>query len=293
MITLADQTAGAMNEPVIVVLDAYFSSGVALDTSDKTVMGSGERRVEIVTRAKTTAVAYTTPTPPKVKKRGQPRKYGDKIALYSMFSNMAKFTETTMVLYGKKTRVRYLCLDLIWRPVKRLIRFVLVETDRGRCILISSSLTLTPEEIIHIYALRFKIETSFAELKHDMGCFAYHFWTTAIPKRKKRKRAEEPVDEFMKPRADMTRKAADSFVCLGTIATGILTFIAFDHSQEIWSRYPGWLRTRRSSIPTIATVKSAFYQDFHASLPHLSHLPAFDFIAPLLRLNDFFYQNVA
>jgi hypothetical protein len=293
MIALVDEAAKAINEPVIAALDAYFCSGVALDAADKTLMESGERRVEIVTRAKTTTVAYEVPEPPKVKRRGQPRKYGGKIALYSLFSKTYAFKATTMTLYGKKTHVRYLCLDLIWRPVKRLVRFVLVERDRGRCIFMSSSLTLTPEEIISIYALRFKIETSFAEQKHDVGCFAYPFWSTAMPKRKKRKKAEEPKDESLAQRVARTRKATDSFVCISTIATGILTLIAFDHSQEIWKRYSGWLRTRRSTIPTTSTVKSVIAQDFHACLKRFSLLPSFAFVESLLRHADFLYEFAA
>jgi len=293
MIALVDEAAQAINEPVVAALDAYFCSSVALNAADKTMMESGERRVEIVTRAKTTTVAYETPEPPRIKKRGQPRKYGNKIALYCLFSQTSAFKETTMTLYGKKNRVRYLCLDLIWRPVKRLVRFVLVEMDRGRCIFMSSSLMLTPEEIIAIYALRFKIETSFAEQKHDIGCFAYHFWTTAMPKRKKRKRAEEPKEEPLTQKVARTRKATDSFVCVSTIATGILTLIAFDHSQEIWNRYSGWLRTRRSSIPTLATVKTALAQHFHDALPLFSNLPSFAFIQPLLRHVDSLYEFAA
>ena len=157
----------------------------------------------------------------------------------------------------------------------------------------SSSLTLTPEEIISTYALRFKIEPSFAEQKHDIGCFAYHFWTKAMPKRKKRKKAGEPTDILLKQRVARTRAATESFVCVSMIATGILTLIAFDHSQEIWNRYSGWLRTRRSSVPTIAVVKTAFAQDFHASLPLISHLQSFAFIEPLLRHADFLYEIAA
>jgi len=184
-------------------------------------------------------------------------------------------------------------LDLIWKPVKRLVRFVLVETDSGRCVLMSSSLTLTPEEIITIYALRFKIETSFAEQKNDVGCFSYHFWTTALPKRKKKRKTEEPSDELLKQRVDNARQATESFVCLGTVATGILALIAFSHSCEIWKRYSGWLRTRRSSIPSAATVKSVLAQDFHDSLPLISALPSFAFFNSLLRHVDFLYYYAA
>ena len=204
MVKLVDKTAQFMGEPVVVALDAYFSSEAAWSAADKTITDAGERRIEIVTRGQTNTVGYTVPEPPEVKKCGRPRIYGDKIVLYDLFSNehKNKFTHTTMMLYGKLTKVRYLCLDLIWLPVKKLVRFVVVETDSGRCVLMSTSLSFSPEDIITIYALRFKIETSFDEQKNDMGSFSYHFWTNALPKRKKGKRRKCPyqVIKFNKRR---------------------------------------------------------------------------------------------
>ena len=293
MVNLAYKTAQSLKEPAIVALDAYFSSGRAWEAADKTITATGEKLVEIVTRAQTNIVGYTVPEPPKVKKRGQPRIYGDKVALYSLFNDKSRFTQTTMTLYGKKTVVRYLCLDLLWKPVKKLVRFVAVEYDGGRCVLMSTSLTLTAEEIIAIYALRFKIETSFDEQKNDMGCFAYHFWTSAQPKFRKWKKSEPPVDDISKSRIENTRKAAQSFVCLATIATGILTIIAFSHNRDIWNRYPGWVRTLRSNIPTITVVKETLAQNLHLCLPFLSDLPLFAFILPLRRTVDFLYHDVA
>ena len=293
MITLVHKTALSLGEPVIAALDAYFCSAVAWAGADRTVTEEGVKLVEIVTRAQTNTVAFTVPEPPTVKKRGQPRKYGDKIVLYSLFADMSKFKTATMMLYGKQTEVKYLCLDLIWKPVKKLVRFVLVETDRGRCVLMSSSLTIDPQDIITIYALRFKIETSFGEQKNDLGCFAYHFWTTALPKRKKWKKAGIALSEPLQKRIENTKRAMESYVCLSTIAAGILTIIAFSHNREIWNRYPGWIRTRRSSVPTAATVKSVLTQDFHASLPAFLFLPSFNFILPLLRPDDFLFEGVA
>ena len=291
-VSLINETAISIGEPVVAALDAYFSSRVAWETADKSVV-NGVKLVELVTRAKSDATGFTVPEPPKVRKPGQPRIYGDKIKLYSLFSDMSKFKRTRMVLYGKETDVAYLCLDLLWRPIKKLVRFVAVKTEWGRIVLMSSSLTLTAEEIITVYCLRFKIETSFAEQKNDVGCFTYHFWTAALPKRKKRKKAEDPSDEMLKQRVDSARQATDSFVCLGTIATGILSLIAFNYNREIWQRYSGWLRTRRSKIPSAATVKSVLAQDFHDSLPLILGLPSFAFIMPLIRHARFLYQNVA
>ena len=293
MVKLVHKAAGSIDEPVVVALDAYFSSAAAWVAADNTAAETGERQVEIVTRAQSNTVAYTVPEPPETKKRGQPRKYGDKIVLYNHFSDMSEFKQNTMTLYGKQTKVRYQCLDLIWRPVKRLVRFVIVETSSGRCVLMSTSLTLSPEEIIEIYALRFKIETSFAEQKNDMGCFSYHFWTTALPKRTKWKRTEAPVETNIQKKIEEAKHATESFVCLCTIATGILSIIAFSHNREIWNRYPGWIRTLRSAIPTVATVKVVLAQDFHAFLLLHPHLPICSIIKFRQRQNDFCFQDIA
>lgn len=293
MVKLVHQAAKSLGEPVVAALDAYFCSEGAWTACDKTITETGGRLVEIVTRAQTNTVAYTTPEPTKVKKRGRPRKYGDRVILYSLFSDRSKFTKVTMSLYGKQTEVLYLCVDLIWRPVKKLVRFVVVESDRGRCVLMSTSLNLSPEDIIAIYALRFKIETSFAEQKNDMGCFGYHFWTTALPKRKRWKAVTQPSDQKLQKRITETRQATASFVCLCTIATGILSIIAFTHSRDIWTRYSGWIRTLRSTIPTVATVKLVLLQDFHAFLKFYPHIPMCSIVNSKLRLIEFIFHDVA
>jgi hypothetical protein len=293
MVKLVIETAKAIGEPVVVALDAYFSNEPAWTTADKAITETGERLVEIVTRAQTNTVAFKVPEPPKVKKRGQPRKYGEKVVLYDLFSDMSKFVQTSMTLYGKRTKVHYLCMDLIWRPVKKLVRFVVVETDSGRCVLMSTSLTLSPEEIITIYALRFKIETSFDEQKNDMGAFAYHFWTTGLPKRKRWKKTEQPTDPKLLHRIERTRQATDSFVGLCTIATGILSIIAFSHSSEIWKLYPGWIRTLRSSIPTIATTRAALGHNLHTVINLCKHLPVFSIIKKRQRAVEFLYEDIS
>jgi len=292
MVNLVHKTAQSLKEPIVVALDAYFSSERAWSAADKTITETGEKLVEIVTRAQTNTVGYTVPELSKTKKRGRPRKYGARVVLYSLFSDMSVFKQTTMKLYGKETVVRYFCRDLIWKPVKKLVRFVIVETGNGRCVLMSTSLTLTAEQIIAIYALRFKIETSFDEQKNDMGCFAYHFWSSAQPKFRKWKKSEPPADARAKARIENTRRATRSFVCLATIATGILTIIAFSYNRDIWKRYPGWVRTLRSNIPTIAVVKETLAQDFHICLPCVD-LPLFNIIRPLRRSVDFLFQDVA
>lgn len=290
MVKLVHRAAQAIGEPVVVALDAYFSSESAWSTAENTITQTGDRLVEIVTRAQTNTVAFHKPKPRKQKGPGAPRKYGAKVTLYDYFSDLSKFTETEMVLYGQKAKVKYLCLDLLWKPVKKRVRFVAVESGSGRCVLMSTSLTMSAEDIISIYGLRFKIETSFDDQKNDVGCFNYHFWTSAQPKFKKWKKVEAPTEEELQARIESARKATESFVCLSTIGTGIMTIIAFTHSCDIWDRYPGWIRTLRSTIPTISIVKETLYQDYHELFPRCEGLSLYNIITPLRRIVYFLYK---
>jgi len=296
MVNLVDKTAQYIGEPVVVALDAYFSSEVVWGAADKALSETGERRIEIVTRGQTNTVGYTVPETPNVRKPGQPRKYGDRIVLYDLFADeyADKFTHTAMMLYGKLTKVRHLCLDLIWRPVKKLVRFVVVETDSGCCVLMSTSLSILPEDIIMIYALRFKIETSFDEQKNDIGSFDYHFWTEALPKRKRKKKVESSLACGDKQQEKIlgTKKAIESHVCLCTIATGILSIIAFTHNCEIWKRYPGWIKTLRSTVPTIATVKETLAHEIPVFLSLFPHVPFCSIINFRRRKEEFLYEYI-
>jgi hypothetical protein len=291
MVNLAGKAASELNKPAIVVLDAYFCSGTTWETSDKIVDETGNRMLEIVTRAKSNTVAYYEPHKLSKPKRGRPRLYGKKVRLFKLFSERsAEFTPKTMVLYGKPTKLQYLCVDLLWRPAKRKVRFVLVRIGNTPFVLMSADLTLTAEEIITLYGNRFKIETGFDDLKNDMGGFAYHFWTKALPKRKRNQETQTPTDPKSQEKVRKAIQATEVFVCLNVIASGILTIISFRHSREIWNRYPGYIKTVRSPIPTVATTKLTLSQDFCAFLPMLKGLIAFNFIPKLQRVVDFLYQ---
>jgi len=299
MVDLVAKAAKSFDgEKAVVALDAYFAKASAFEAAAKAVTDNGERILEIVTRAPSDTVAFTVPEISDKKGRGRPREYGNKIKLYDLFSDTSNFTETTMLLYGKKCQVKYLCIDLIWKPTKTkglgLVRFVLVELNgKDRLVLMSSSLELTAEEIITIYGLRFKIEGSFDEQKNDMGCFSYHFWTKAMEKRPRKKKAEKPTDDKSLELAKNTERAIESYICLGTIATGIITIIAFTHNRQIWKRYPGWIKTIRSDIPSIAITKETLANDLPIFLRLFPHVPICSIINYRRRNDESSFDDVA
>ena len=129
-----------MKGPAYLVLDAYFSVGPVFQAAARELYG-GENLVHILTRAKKNVVAYLPASPGKKRKRGRPRKYGKKLKLMKLFDSKAKtckFQTAEASVYNRPEPVRYLALNLLWKPTKGMLRFVLVESSRGRMVLISS-----------------------------------------------------------------------------------------------------------------------------------------------------------
>ncbi len=77
-----------------------------------------------------------------------------------------------MVLYGKKEKLRYYSIDLLWgQKLHQELRFVLVEYNGTQSILAGTSLKLAPLSMIRLYSFRFRIECTFRELKQQTGAF--------------------------------------------------------------------------------------------------------------------------
>jgi hypothetical protein len=289
-VKLAGEVTKSAEKSAILVLDAYFCSGTTFAASDTITDGEDNRQLEIVTRSKTNTIAFRDAAQNDKPKCGRPRKYGEKVKLYDLFDDRTvSFESAKMILYGKAKEVAYLCRDLFWKPAGRKIRFVLVKIGSSKLVLMSSDLELPASDIITLYSNRFKIETGFDDQKNDMGGFAYHFWTDALPKRKRNKDTVVSDDPNKQEKVNKTKQAIHSWVCLNIIATGILSIIGFSYNRVIWNHYPGFIKTVRSRIPSVATTKLAFSHLFSDLLPALGSLKAFAFVPILQRAVDFFY----
>jgi hypothetical protein len=136
----------------------------------------------LVTRVRSNAVAYLPVEPTKGKrKRGAPRRYGKKIKLKSLFADTRAMVELASPVYGERNVIlRCRVSDLLWRPAGRLVRFVaVIHPTRGSCLLMSTDLSLSAVDIIHVYGLRFKIEHSFKQATRLIGAFASAYWSMA------------------------------------------------------------------------------------------------------------------
>jgi hypothetical protein len=273
----------ALTLPYYFVADAYYAAG-------KMVCGLLQQGNHLITRARSNATAYTSPVPSRgPRKRGRPKIYGKKIHLSRLFKDSGAFQKAPSPVYGERNvTIEYRVCDLIWRPARSVVRFVLVaHPTRGKLILMCTDTSLEGSEIIRLYGLRFKIEHSFKQAKHVVGSFSYHFWMADMKSLRRSNGNQHLHHETDNYREHIKRKmrAYHTFLQAAAICQGMLQYLSTSAPEVIWSSFGTWLRTIRPGIaPSELVVMSAMR---HA-LPHflLDFEQDSDFVKFILRRQD-------
>lgn len=229
----------------ILVADAYY-------TSAKIILPLLKMGWHLVSAARMNAVAYKEPVAPIKKRRGRPKIYGAKVSLRTLFEDESEFTEVSSPIYDEKGVVlRYRSINLVWRPVARVIQFVLVSHPvRGKKIIVSTDVNMCPVEIIRLYGLRFKIEFSFKQALYVIGTYSYHFWMATMKRRQKTSGDQDirNEDEIYQQKVERKIKAYHLYIQVGVIAQGLLQAIAIKYAELVWRYYGSWIRTIRPGV---------------------------------------------
>ena len=156
------------SKPLCVVADAFFSKANFINPLI-------EQGITLVTRLRHDAVGFL---PPIYCGRGRRPTRGKRIKLAKRFNRRQKQTATAW-LYGKQCEVQYHVIDLFLRDVNRKVRVVIADGTKRPILLVSTSLDLSPTQILEIYAARFSIEIAIRELKQYFGLGDYQSTTTS------------------------------------------------------------------------------------------------------------------
>lgn len=252
----------ALEAPYYFVADAYYASR-------KTALPLLRLGHHLVTRVRCNAVGYFPAPVPEHRKRGRPRLYGEKVPLKSLFDQPDAMQTLESPVYGESgVQLGVWTLDLLWRPVGILVRFVaVIHPTRGRLILMTTDLALQPVDVIRLYGYRFKIEVSFKSALRVVGAFLYHFWMAAMTPITRKARDQYLHRKTPAYRDAVRRKLAayHRFIQLGLIAQGIMLALATTVPDLVWAAFGSWFRTIRPGIvPSEAAVAIALRN----SLPH-------------------------
>jgi len=231
--------------PVYLVADRYYASA-------KVILPLLKQAQHLITAVRSNAVAYMPAPPVEMRGRGRPKKYGDKIKIKELYKNLGLFVSAASPVYGERgVNILYRTIDLYWRPVGRLVRFVcVIHPTRGRMTFLSTDVSLAALEVVRCYGVRFKIEVTFKHAVHTVGTWCYHFWMADMSPRPNRSGNQHVHHKSEVYRAHVRRKLAayDCHLQVGTIAQGLLQMLAILHAETVWRRFGSWLRTIRPGI---------------------------------------------
>lgn len=241
--------------PLLLIADAYYASKKII----KPLLKAGHH---LVTRVRRNAVAFHPAPKPSKPKRGRPKLYGEKVKLSLLFKAKNEFVSAPSPVYNESgVTIQFRYIDLLWRPVGTLVRFVLViHPKRGRIVLLCTNISMDALTIIRLYGLRFKIEVSFKQAVHTLGAYAYHFWMMNMTPIKRWSGNQYLHRKSVDYRQAVRRKigAYHCYVQLGCIAQGLLQHLAINYPTLVWQCFRSWLRTmKRDCVPTEMVVAIA------------------------------------
>jgi len=148
--------------------------------------------IQVIGQARKDTVLFAKPIPitASKRKRGRPKKYGEKWTAERVKEQLP-LRKTVLNIYGGCKLVKY-------RSTQCLARFLLgqpviavwcqLPKQKGWTLILSTDLTLAPEQIIKLYTRRWKTEPMFNEVKHAYGVAnvweqtsrAVHRWVSMI-----------------------------------------------------------------------------------------------------------------
>ena len=152
---------------VTVVCDSWFGN----DGLFKPVRKHLGASFHLLSRLRSNTVVYTMPPKEKSKKRGRPRKYGNRLGTCAEMA--ARFISHASIhrvfLYGKYRDVKAFSKTLMLKTLKCPVQIVWVFRKTQWIALFSTDMDLSVEQIIEYYGARWKIESGFKEIKQDIG----------------------------------------------------------------------------------------------------------------------------
>lgn len=168
-LALCFDLARKVKHSLIIIADAYFSKAPF-------IKGLATENIILVSRLRNDAVGWKKLSAQREKYRGRPKTKGEEIRLRDLFRSMPLQT-ASILRYGKEEIVHFVSTEIFLRQIPFPVKVVTVKTASYPLILVCSSMTISPEDIIQLYAARFSIETAIEQMKGSLGWCDYQCYT--------------------------------------------------------------------------------------------------------------------
>jgi len=130
-------------------------------------------QIPMVSRLRADAVLRRDPPKRRRHKRGRRPRYGAALpSLGNIARSPAGWRTLRVSIYRRSVRLQVKTFDAWWPACGQKIRVVLTRDPRRSArasFLATTDLSLTTEQIIHLFSLRWSIEQLFSDVKHSMG----------------------------------------------------------------------------------------------------------------------------
>jgi len=155
--------------PVLIVCDSWFGN----NSLRREVQRDPDLpAAHILSRLRVSCVLHDVPEAAPKSKRGRRRKYGRRLPPIEELAASMRATATTdnIFIYGRKRPCTFSELICVSKALKCQVKVVFIHRRNGHSFpLVSTDLTLTAQQMIEYYSARWKIESGFKELKHELG----------------------------------------------------------------------------------------------------------------------------
>ncbi len=156
--------------PVLVVCDSWFGNHSLLKEWQR---NQKDGAIHLLSRLRISCVLHELPEEqPNKQKKGRPRKYGRRLPKLEELAGRMRDDALTqsMHIYGRERDCSYSELVCVSKALKCVVKVVFVHRTNGRFFpLVTTDLGMTAKQMIEYYSARWKIESGFKELKHEIG----------------------------------------------------------------------------------------------------------------------------
>lgn len=163
---LVNELLQMLSYPALIVTDSWFGNKSLV----KALGGKYLKTAHVLTRLRIDCNLYDFPVPVPKGKRGRKPVYGKRLPkLPNYVKNLEKLKDIFFI-YGKNRECTYSEFCCMHKNFKCKVKVVIVHYKTGWFFpIVSTDTSLTAKQMVEYYSARWKIESGFKELKHEVG----------------------------------------------------------------------------------------------------------------------------